>query len=93
MLLNHSRTVVKLSDFGFSKVVEKRSRTSTVLGTPFYSAPEVLLHKPYDVKADVFSFGVFMFELISRRVVSIDRFGPREVYAHGIDVQGDYCYW
>ncbi len=46
MLLDTSKRIVKLSDFGFSKVVATRSRTSTVLGTPFYSAPEVLMRKP-----------------------------------------------
>lgn len=61
MLLDEARRVAKLADFGFSKVVERRSRTSTVLGTPFYSAPEVLSHKPYDSKADVYSVSWFFF--------------------------------
>lgn len=68
---------VKMCDFGFARAVENdqasRQRTMTMLGTPYYSAPEILLGKPYDFKADVFSFGVLVLEIITRRTVSMDR--------------------
>ena len=41
-------------------------RTQSVVGNPFWMAPEVINGKPYDEKADVFSFGIILCELISR---------------------------
>jgi serine/threonine protein kinase len=39
--------------------------------TYLYMAPEVLLHShPFDQKADVFSVGVIMFELLTKKFLS-----------------------
>jgi cGMP-dependent protein kinase len=46
---------LKLIDFGTAKVVT--SRTYTVVGTPHYMAPEVLLGRGYDQSADLWSLG------------------------------------
>lgn len=78
----------KLCDFGFARSVEARGRASTVCGTPYYAAPEVLLGRPYDAKADVFAFGVLVLEIITRRSVNIDRVGKSEPNACGVDVIG-----
>ena len=42
-LLIHESGYLKLTDFGFAKVVE--GRTYTLCGTPEYLAPEILLNK------------------------------------------------
>jgi len=36
-----------------------------VVGSPFHMAPEVLNHKPYNMKADVFSYGIILCEIIT----------------------------
>ena len=38
---------------------------STVIGTPYYMSPEVLLKGKYSYKADVYSFGITMYELFT----------------------------
>lgn len=39
----------------------------TVLGTPYFMAPEIWLNLPYDDKADVWAMGVILYELIALR--------------------------
>jgi len=56
--------VVKISDFGLSKCVQ-RSVAVTRLGSPAYCAPEVLLGQPYSASVDVFAFGVITNELLT----------------------------
>ena len=41
-------------------------RSQSVVGTPYWMAPEVLSGKSYDEKADVFSYGIVVCEIISR---------------------------
>lgn len=47
-LLIHESGYLKLTDFGFAKVVE--GRTYTLCGTPEYLAPEILLNKGIKIK-------------------------------------------
>jgi calcium-dependent protein kinase len=55
-------TGLKLVDFGFSKRKESHEKLHTIIGTPFYIAPEVLLGD-YVSKCDVWSLGVVGFVL------------------------------
>ncbi|RLN20391.1 hypothetical protein BBJ28_00018776 [Nothophytophthora sp. Chile5] len=55
----------KLSDFGVSRTryrIEKQPMTAGI-GTSFWIAPEVLLGRDYDERADIFSFGVVLTEI------------------------------
>eukprot|EP01114_Cavostelium_apophysatum_P014364 TRINITY_DN3705_c0_g1_i1.p1 TRINITY_DN3705_c0_g1~~TRINITY_DN3705_c0_g1_i1.p1 ORF type:complete len:636 (+),score=121.08 TRINITY_DN3705_c0_g1_i1:92-1999(+) len=59
---------VKVSDFGLATLVTTQSSGSmTACGTPAYTAPEVLRNERYDTSADVFSFGVVLWELVTRK--------------------------
>ena len=57
---------VKVCDFGLSTVLEHQSQTMTACGTPCWTAPEVLKHLHYTVKADVYSFAIVMWECVAR---------------------------
>jgi serine/threonine protein kinase len=46
----------KICDFGLARTKEV-TKTMTTIGTPAYTAPEVLGNERYSEKADVFSFG------------------------------------
>lgn len=53
---------LKLIDMGTAKVLRSESgicRTSTVLGTPHYMAPEILKGKGYGLNVDLWSIGMF----------------------------------
>eukprot|EP00352_Strombidinopsis_acuminata_P000542 CAMPEP_0176345642 /NCGR_PEP_ID=MMETSP0126-20121128/5624_1 /TAXON_ID=141414 ORGANISM="Strombidinopsis acuminatum, Strain SPMC142" /NCGR_SAMPLE_ID=MMETSP0126 /ASSEMBLY_ACC=CAM_ASM_000229 /LENGTH=206 /DNA_ID=CAMNT_0017692747 /DNA_START=480 /DNA_END=1100 /DNA_ORIENTATION=+ len=57
---------VKLIDFGFSKIMKDitRDRAMTNCGTPQYAAPEVMLGIGYNYKADIWSIGILICEMI-----------------------------
>ncbi len=57
---------VKLMDFGIAKTKDLSiTRTGYTLGTPYYMAPEQVTSKDVGDKADVYSFGIVMFELFT----------------------------
>jgi len=51
--------LLKISDFGLSKSLSESSRAYTKVGTPYFMAPEVMVHQPYGRPADIFSLGRF----------------------------------
>eukprot|EP01083_Nonionella_stella_P065915 173110_1 len=56
--------IVKLGDFGISKVLSSDTDFArTMIGTPYYLSPEVLEHKPYRDKSDVWALGCVLVEL------------------------------
>lgn len=57
---------IKVCDFGMTRV-KKNNFAKTVVGTTQWMAPEILRHDKYDEKADVFSFGIVLWELLTRQ--------------------------
>mmetsp|Transcript_37014 Transcript_37014/g.80822 ORF Transcript_37014/g.80822 Transcript_37014/m.80822 type:complete len:326 (+) Transcript_37014:56-1033(+) len=53
---------VKLTDFGFAKVIEHR--TYTLCGTPEYIAPEMLLNKGHGKPVDWWTLGILIYEMV-----------------------------
>eukprot|EP00163_Fabomonas_tropica_P019891 TRINITY_DN348_c1_g1_i6.p1 TRINITY_DN348_c1_g1~~TRINITY_DN348_c1_g1_i6.p1 ORF type:complete len:817 (-),score=197.71 TRINITY_DN348_c1_g1_i6:1207-3657(-) len=58
---------IKVSDLGVSRVVDL-SHTMSVCGTPKWMSPEVIRGEKYTEKADVYSFGMVVWELCTRKV-------------------------
>ena len=54
---------IKIIDFGLSKEFEKEEGLKSVVGTPYYVAPEILT-ADYDERCDVWSLGVILFILL-----------------------------
>ena len=55
---------IKLTDFGFSKLLKRKGRTETLCGTPNYIAPEVVLNPTHDKRADWWSVGCLMYGML-----------------------------
>lgn len=63
ILLHNGR--IKIADFGFSKSLKSPTDLAqTMLGSPIYMAPEVLNGEPYTMKADIWSLGVVLYEMV-----------------------------
>ena len=61
--------VVKIMDFGLAKMLEEVRRANTVIaGTPYYMAPEQAAGETVDHRADLYAFGVTLFELLTGSV-------------------------
>uniref|UniRef100_A0A6B2LDN5 non-specific serine/threonine protein kinase n=1 Tax=Arcella intermedia TaxID=1963864 RepID=A0A6B2LDN5_9EUKA len=58
----------KICDFGFARKSIKRQHM-TMCGTDEFMAPEIIMGNEYDGKADVFSYGMLLFEIITRKDV------------------------
>jgi serine/threonine protein kinase len=57
--------VIKVADFGFCKELMKDTdMTQTMVGSPIYMAPEVLKGLIYDSRADIWSMGVILYEML-----------------------------
>jgi len=71
LLLDHSLTV-KLSDFGLSCLIPKDGFVEGQTGTPWLIAPEVWRKQKYNELADVYSFGLTLWEIICNKEVGDD---------------------
>jgi serine/threonine protein kinase len=63
--------LVKLTDFGLARRstdVTQTTRTGQIVGTIAYLAPERFLSKPADVRSDLYSVGVVMYEIFTGTV-------------------------
>ncbi|KAL0433922.1 UNVERIFIED_CONTAM: putative serine/threonine-protein kinase SIS8 [Sesamum latifolium] len=68
-LLVDKNWTVKVGDFGLSRLKnETYLTTKSGKGTPQWMAPEVLRNEPADEKADVYSFGVILWELVTHKI-------------------------
>ena len=72
------KNTLKLADFGLSKLlpVGKHFKSSRARGTPIYTSPEVLSGDTFDHKTDIYSMGVSLAVIVSRKRPQL----PEEAY-------------
>ena len=59
-----SLPTLKIADFGFARSLPATSLAETLCGSPLYMAPEILRYEKYDAKADLWSVGTVLYELM-----------------------------
>jgi len=64
VLLNDDGSHIQLTDFGFAKYLRKDELTYSFLGTPEYTAPEIIMGIGYDDAVDWWALGVMIYKMM-----------------------------
>ncbi|XP_022757643.1 serine/threonine-protein kinase ATG1a-like [Durio zibethinus] len=56
---------LKIGDFGFARSLTPQDLADTLCGSPLYMAPEIIQNQKYDAKADLWSVGAILFQLVT----------------------------
>jgi len=81
---------VKVCDFGLSEIKQQGQMlqdTDSAKGTPLWMAPEVMMFQKFNEKADVYSFGIILWELLTREIpfkhhTNFEKFKRAVCYQH-----------
>jgi Ca2+-binding EF-hand superfamily protein len=73
--------VIKIMDFGLSKIMGPDERVADGFGTLSFVAPEVLIRQPYGKQIDIWSLGVILYYMLSGTLPFDDENDNEEVIA------------
>jgi serine/threonine-protein kinase len=66
IIYDQEKNIAKVTDFGVACLTDaSKTKTGTVLGSPYYMSPEQLAGKKVDGRADLFSLGVTLYQMLS----------------------------
>ncbi|KAL4015164.1 hypothetical protein IC575_027401 [Cucumis melo] len=60
--------LLKIGDFGFARSLANQALADTLCGSPLYMAPEIMNNQKYDAKADLWSVGAILFQLLTGKL-------------------------
>ena len=59
-----SENKLKIADFGFAKdILTQKQLMTSIVGSPIYMAPQILMAEKYTSKCDVWSLGIIFFQV------------------------------
>jgi len=63
-ILIGARGEVKIADFGYAaQLTQQKTKRQTIVGTPYWMAPELIRGQEYDTKVDIWSLGIMIMEM------------------------------
>jgi len=76
ILLAENFKRIKLTDFYFARELFEKDLAETLCGSPLYMAPEIINSENYTTKADLWSIGLIIYEMINGKSPYHDATGP-----------------
>ena len=81
---------ILIGDFGISKILKnKYNFTNTIIGTPYFMSPELVKGNSYNKKADIWSLGCLLYEIVYNKVP----FDAKNMYQLKRKIQWDNIYF
>jgi serine/threonine protein kinase len=66
IIYNKAKKIAKITDFGVACLTDaSKTKTGTVLGSPYYMSPEQLAGQKVDGRSDIYSLGVTLYQMLA----------------------------